>query len=108
MAGLVGAAPLADLTPVAAETGAAEGDPQPVYTWEGPLDHTLATVRSYPPSNGGAPRLVAAGGVNADLGVWCTSSPTSGPRTAAPGSPRARMEATCPSGTAMTSNSSTP
>jgi hypothetical protein len=37
MAGLVSStAGLANLTPVVAEAGAAEGDPRPVYTWEGP------------------------------------------------------------------------
>jgi hypothetical protein len=32
MAGLVGTIRLADLTPVAGEGGAVEGDPRPVYT----------------------------------------------------------------------------
>jgi WD40 repeat protein len=58
MAGLVGTTVLPDLTPVAAEAGAAEGDPRPVYTWAGPPDRRLGAIRSYPPSGGGAPRLV--------------------------------------------------
>jgi hypothetical protein len=64
---------MADLTPVTAEAGAAEGDPQPVYTWAGPPDSRLSLVRSYTPSDGGAPRLVAGlGGVQASLRVWDT------------------------------------
>jgi hypothetical protein len=62
MAGLVDITDLPDLTPVAAEAGAAEGDPRPVYTWAGPPVEGRSIVRSYPPSDGGAPRLVVASG----------------------------------------------
>jgi hypothetical protein len=73
MAELVGTALVADLTPVAAEAGAAEGDPRPVYTWAGPPGDEQGRVRSYLPSGGGAPRLVAAvGGAGASLCVWDT------------------------------------
>jgi hypothetical protein len=72
MAGLAGIPRLADLTPVAAEEGAAEGDPRPVYTWEGPSRYGTGVVRSYPPSHGGAPRLVGVLGGGAALGVWDT------------------------------------
>jgi hypothetical protein len=66
---------LADLTPVAAEAGAAEGDPRPVYTWAGSSRYdTVGVVRSYPPSGGGAPRLVAGLGPSASLGVWDTGT----------------------------------
>jgi hypothetical protein len=65
---------MAGLTPVAAEAGAAEGDPRPVYTWAGPLDSTLPTVRLYTPSGGGAPRLVASTGAGVVLGVWDTGT----------------------------------
>jgi hypothetical protein len=75
MAGLVGTAGLADLTPVAADAGAVEGDPRPVYTWAGPPGTQMNLVGSYLPSNGGAPRLVAAGGgAGAALGVWDTGT----------------------------------
>jgi hypothetical protein len=73
VAGPVGTTVLADLTPVAAEAGAAEGDPRPVYTWVGPSGHQ-GRVRSYPPSGGGAPRLVAAVRDGASLGVWDTGT----------------------------------
>jgi hypothetical protein len=125
MAGLVGTAALLDLTPVAAEAGAAEGDPRPIYTWEGPAGGEEGIVRSYPPSGGGAPRLVAVATElsGASLGVWDTATGaflgalrghdhavcslvTYGARTGAPGSPRARVEATCASGTATTFKSS--
>jgi hypothetical protein len=77
MAGLVGTTRLADLTPVAAETGPAEGDPRPVYTWEGPGGSRLSLVRSYPPSDGGAPRLAAGvwrTGLACFLGAWDTGT----------------------------------
>jgi hypothetical protein len=66
---------MGDLTSVVAEAGAAEGDPRPVYTWEGPLNFIQSIVRSYTPSDGGAPRLVAniAG---QPLGVWDTGTGT--------------------------------
>jgi hypothetical protein len=54
MAGVVSTIHLADLTPVAAEAGPAEGDPRPVYTWAGPSGSRLSLVSSYPPSDGGA------------------------------------------------------
>jgi hypothetical protein len=69
-----GADELADLTPVAAEAGAAEGDPRPVYTWTGPVGSRLSMVRSYTPPGGGAPRLVADLGFGAALGVWDTGT----------------------------------
>jgi hypothetical protein len=60
MAGLVGTTDVPSLTPVAAEGGAAEGGLRPVYTWAGPPDSEMSgAVRSYTPSSGGAPRLVA-------------------------------------------------
>jgi WD40 repeat protein len=75
MAGLVGTMQLAGLTPVAAEAGAAEGDPRLVYTWAGPSGFKMSLVRSYLPSNGGAPRLVAAGeGDTSALCVWDTGT----------------------------------
>jgi WD40 repeat protein len=76
MAGLVGTTVLADLTPVAAEAGAAEGDPRPVYKWTSPSADEDSMVRSYTPSDGGAPRLVVAAdvGSGADLCVWDTGT----------------------------------
>jgi hypothetical protein len=75
MAGLVDTVTLPDLTPVAAEAGAAsEGDPRPVYTWEGPWVTRSCLVRSYLPSGGGAPRLVGGVGPDASLGVWDTGT----------------------------------
>jgi hypothetical protein len=52
MAGLVGTVTLGDLTPVAAEAKAAEGDPRPVYTWAGPSGSEMNIVRSYTLSDG--------------------------------------------------------
>jgi hypothetical protein len=59
---------MADLTPVAAE-----GDPRPVYKWTGAWGIELSLVRSYTPSDGGAPRLVATAG-DLILGVWDTGT----------------------------------
>jgi hypothetical protein len=71
MAGLVDITVPEDLRPVAAEAGAAEGDPGPVYTWTGPLGRETGLVRSYVPSDGGAPRLVADVGADVlRLCVW--------------------------------------
>jgi WD40 repeat protein len=68
MAGLVGTTSPGDLTPVAAE-----GDPRLVYTWAGPPGTKMSLVRSYTPSHGGAPRLVAnVEGADGTLGVWDT------------------------------------
>jgi WD40 repeat protein len=65
----------ADLTPVAAEAGVAEGDPRPVYTWAGPARNMQGLVRSYTPSDGGAPRLVVLHtGDGTSLGVWNTGT----------------------------------
>jgi WD40 repeat protein len=74
MAGLVGT--LADLTPVAAEAGAAEGDPRPVYTWTGPSGGEEGLLCSYTPSDGCAPRLVAEAdvGPGVALCVWDTAT----------------------------------
>jgi hypothetical protein len=74
MAGLVGTTRLGDLAPVAAGEGAAEGGPRLVYTWAGPVGNTLSRVRSYLPSGGGAPRLVADVGPYTKLGVWDTAT----------------------------------
>jgi hypothetical protein len=74
MAGSAGTITLPDLTPVAAEAGAAEGDPRPVYTWTGSSGRALGLVGSYSPSGGGAPRLVADVGAGAALGVWDTGT----------------------------------
>jgi WD40 repeat protein len=74
MAELVETVTLADLTPVAEEAGSAEGDPQPVYTWEGPRESRMSAVSSYPPSDGGAPRLIANVGPDTTLGVWDTGT----------------------------------
>jgi hypothetical protein len=79
MAGLVGTTALPNLTPVAAEAGAAEGDPRPVYTWEGYADELtrppeMGLICSYTPSDGGAPRLVALVGDGYTLGVWDTGT----------------------------------
>jgi WD40 repeat protein len=66
---------LPDLRPVAAEAGAAEGDPRAVYTWAGPPDsHTLSLVRSYTPPDGGAPRLVVPVRDGRNLCVWHTGT----------------------------------
>jgi WD40 repeat protein len=72
MAGVAGVLP--DLTPVAVEAGAAEGDPRPVYTWAGPRGKDLSIVRSYTPSDGGAPRLVARCRGGRNLCVWHTGT----------------------------------
>jgi hypothetical protein len=74
MAGLADMITPADLTPVAAEAGAAEGDPRPVYTWMGSLGSRLSMVGSYPPSGGGAPRLVAHIRAGVTLSVWDTGT----------------------------------
>jgi WD40 repeat protein len=65
---------MTDLRRVTAEAGAAEGNPRPLYTWAGPWGSELTLVRSYTPSGGDAPRLVAAVGAGADLGVWDTGT----------------------------------
>jgi hypothetical protein len=90
------------------------------------VDSRLSMVRSYTPSDGSGPRLVAAGGgAQASLEVWDTGtgvylgalpcpqgagniSPTRGPRTAAPGSSLPCYKANCASGMATTRSSSTP
>jgi hypothetical protein len=59
---------------VAAEAGAAEGDPRPVYTWAGPSGSEMSLVRSYTPSDGGVPRLVANVGDGVSLCVWDTGT----------------------------------
>jgi hypothetical protein len=74
MADLDGIIHLADLTPLAAEAGAAEGDPRPVYTWAGPSRTDTVNICSYTPSDGGAPRLVADVGAGDFLGVWDTGT----------------------------------
>jgi hypothetical protein len=75
MAGLASTSGLRGLTPVAAEAGALEGDPRPVYTWAGPTGKGPSLVRSYPPSDGGlAPRLVARVSGGRYLCVWDTGS----------------------------------
>jgi hypothetical protein len=77
MAGLDGTAGLPDLTPVAAEAGAVEGDPRPVYTWAGPPGGWASMAHAYTPSDGGlAPRLVAGSGAAHPLGVWDTGTDT--------------------------------
>jgi hypothetical protein len=116
MAGLLGSNGLQDLTPVAAGAGAAEGTPRPVYTWTGRWGKDVSLVGSYPPPDGGAPRLVAIVG---GRGRWrlgrvgrrhrrlpggsavpqpalsCSYFPhLPAPRMAAPGSPQALTEAT--------------
>jgi WD40 repeat protein len=74
MAGLFGTTLQPDLTPVAAEAGAVGGDPRPVYTWAGPHERDLSLVGSYTPSDGEAPRLVAAVGGGVFLDVWDTET----------------------------------
>jgi hypothetical protein len=60
---------------VAAEPGAAEGDPRLTYTWQGPATNEPdMLLRSYTPSDGGAPRLVAYVGAGTALGVWDTGT----------------------------------
>jgi hypothetical protein len=75
MAELIATSHLPDLTPVAPEPGAAEGDPRPVYTCheEG---RSPGPLRSYTPSGGGAPRLVTPANVDTTgcLGVWDSGS----------------------------------
>jgi WD40 repeat protein len=78
MGGLIGTILMPDLTPVAAEAEAAEGDPRPVYTWSSvprPWHFTGRDVLcSFTPSDEGAPRLVAVlSGVDL-LGVWDTGT----------------------------------
>jgi hypothetical protein len=82
MAGLVEAAPdLPDLTPVAQEEGEEQGGPRLVYTFEHAREvgwTRLCAVRSYSPSDGGSPRLVATLLLGAHcfdgLGVWDSRS----------------------------------
>jgi hypothetical protein len=74
MAGHADTIILPDLTPVAAEAKAAEGDPRPVYTWAGPSWVKMGMVRSYTAAGGGDPRLVAVLGVGVSLGVWDTGT----------------------------------
>jgi hypothetical protein len=74
MAELVGTTGLGDLMPVASEAGAAEGHPRPVYTWTGRWGKDVSLVRSYVPSDGDAPRLVAVAGGGGSLGVWHTGT----------------------------------
>jgi WD40 repeat protein len=66
------------LMPVSVEAGGAEGDPHLVYTWQGHEKHVLNLLRSYIPSGGGVPRLVATlyGGLDRPsvLGVWDTGT----------------------------------
>jgi hypothetical protein len=60
---------------VAAEPGAGEGDPELAYTWQGrPTNEPDLLLRSYTPSEGGSPRLVAYVGSGAPLGVWDTGT----------------------------------
>jgi WD40 repeat protein len=68
---------LPDLTPVAAEAGAAEGDPRWVYTCPAQPGQQALVLCSYTPTGGGAPRLVAHTRVGAQdqcLSVWDTGS----------------------------------
>jgi hypothetical protein len=65
---------MADLEPLAAEAGAAEGGPRAVYTWAGPSRTDTASICSYTPSGGGAPRLVADVGNGVVLGMWDTAT----------------------------------
>jgi hypothetical protein len=77
MAELVATTRLPDLTPLAPEPGlAAEGDPRPVYTCQLEGGLAIGPLRSYTPSDGGAPRLVARGNVDLTrcLGVWDSGS----------------------------------
>jgi hypothetical protein len=76
MAELIATTQLPDLTPVAPEPGAAEGDPRPVYTCQVEEGRSLGPLRSYTPSGGGAPRLVARVNVGNTrcLGVWDSGS----------------------------------
>jgi WD40 repeat protein len=72
MADLAATLQLPDLTAVAHEGGAAEGDPRPVYTFQSDMNHQRLLVRSYTPSDGGPPRLVAnvCAGSDRLLSVW--------------------------------------
>jgi WD40 repeat protein len=78
MAELVATTQLSDLIPVAPEPGAGEGDPRPVYTCQVEGGLALGPLWSYPPSDGGAPRLVARANVGAArcLSVWDSGSGT--------------------------------
>jgi hypothetical protein len=61
------------MVPLAAhERERAEGDPRHAFEWKGPI---YGAPRSYPPSDGGAPRLVmAARSSQPSLGVWDTGT----------------------------------
>jgi WD40 repeat protein len=66
------------LTPVIVKAGGTEGECHWAYTWQGRDSHSLTLVRSYTPSGGGAPRLVATldGGRDRSwaLCVWDTGT----------------------------------
>jgi hypothetical protein len=79
MAGLADTIRLADLIPVAAQTGKGrEGDPFRVYRGHIPHCTGVSYLDSYTPSDGGAPRLVADINLEACgtsiLGVWDTGT----------------------------------
>jgi hypothetical protein len=129
MAGSAGTITLADLTPVAAEAGAAEGNPDRSTRGLARRKMRRACSARTPRPMGARPDwcpmsgliLPWACGTPAPAHFWglCKLpgldrvtvnrvSPTSGPRTAAPGSPRDLPEAACASGTATTCSSSMP
>jgi hypothetical protein len=57
MAELVGTG-LADLTPVPADGGGAEGEPRHLYTLAGTAEEVIGEICSYDTTHGGAPRLI--------------------------------------------------
>jgi hypothetical protein len=66
---------LPDLTPVPAEEG--DPGPWPVYSWAAPSNTEPHIVRTYTPSDGDAPRLVAGewqGRAFFLVGVWDTAT----------------------------------
>jgi WD40 repeat protein len=59
MAGLVSTIHLPNLTPVIADGEGSEGDPRPLFTLEATSGPASRLIRSYTPTDGGSPRLVA-------------------------------------------------
>jgi WD40 repeat protein len=74
MAESAGTVTLPDLVPVAAEVGAAEGDPRLVYTWIGPSRGAIGHGPLVHPVRWGRSPLVYNIGPDTTLGVWDTGT----------------------------------